>query len=563
MTTDSTNTDATNTASTPRAFNLADLFEVVADACPERLAMVAGDVRLTYDELDRRANRVAHHLLDRGVGPGDHVGIYAWNRAEWVETMLGAYKARAVPINVNYRYVEDELRYIFDNADLAALVFERSFAPKVAAVLPDLPRLRHLVVVDDESGSHTDSRATTTPGAVPYEDALAGASPERGFGPRSPDDLYILYTGGTTGMPKGVMWRSEDIFFGAMGGGNFAGPPAERPDDLARGAANEPVVACVTAPLMHGGGQWVTFITLTTAGTVVLYTGRGYDADEIWRIVERERANSLMVVGDAMARPLAEALGGHDGRFDLTALAVIGSGGAILSKAVKEELRAALPDVMVIDSFGASETGANGSVMDVGAPAAGPRFTMGEHTTVLGDELRPVTPGSGEVGRLAKRGHIPLGYYKDEGKTAATFLRDADGVRWVVPGDFATIEADGAITLLGRGSVSINTGGEKVFPEEVEAALKAHPDVFDAVVVGVPDERFAERVVALVAPRPGAKPTVESLRDHCRNSIASYKAPRQVHLVDEIVRTPAGKPDYRWARARAAEAGDYPSVKGP
>jgi 3-oxocholest-4-en-26-oate---CoA ligase len=546
------------TAATPRTFNLADLFEVVADACPERLALVAGEVRLTYDELDRRANRLAHHLLDHGVGPGDHLGIYAWNRAEWIEAMLGAYKARAVPINVNYRYVEDELRYIFDNADLAALVFERSFTPRVEAVLADVPRLRHLVVVDDQSEGER-----TTIGAVPYEDALAGASPERGFGPRSPDDLYILYTGGTTGMPKGVMWRSEDIFFGAMGGGNFAGPPVERPDDLAGGAAKAPVVACVTAPLMHGGGQWVTLITLTTAGTVVLYTGRRYDAEDIWRIAARERANSVMVVGDAMARPLAEALGGCDAAFDLSSLAVIGSGGAILSKAVKEQLRAALPDVMVIDSFGASETGANGSVMDVGAPAAGPRFTMGEHTTVLGDELRPVTPGSGEVGRLAKRGHIPLGYYKDEGKTAATFLHDADGVRWVVPGDFATIEADGAITLLGRGSVSINTGGEKVFPEEVEAALKAHPDVFDAVVVGVPDERFAERVVALVTPRPGAKPTVESLRDHCRNSIASYKAPRQVHLVDEIVRTPAGKPDYRWARARAIDAGDYSAVKGP
>jgi len=545
-----------------RTFNLADLVEVVADACPERLAVVAGDVRLTYDELDRRANRLAHHLLDHGVGPGDHVGIYAWNRAEWIEAMLAAYKARAVPINVNYRYVEDELRYIFDNADLAALVFERSFTSKVEAVLPDLPRLRHLVVLDDQSSIDGSESATTTVGVVPYEDALAGASPERDFGPRFPDDLYILYTGGTTGMPKGVMWRSEDIFFGAMGGGNFAGPPVERPDDLASGATKEPVVACVTAPLMHGGGQWVTLITLTTAGTVVLYTGRRYDADEIWHIAARERANSVMVVGDAMARPLAEALGGQHA-LDLSSLAVIGSGGAILSKAVKEQLRAALPDVMVIDSFGASETGANGSVMDIGAPAAGPRFTMGEHTTVLGDALRPVTPGSGEVGRLAKRGHIPLGYYKDEGKTAATFLLDADGVRWVVPGDFATVEADGSITLLGRGSVSINTGGEKVFPEEVEAALKAHPDVFDAVVVGVPDERFVERVVALVTPRPGAKPTIDSLRDHCRTSIASYKAPREVHLVDEIVRTPAGKPDYRWARARAINAGGYSAVKGP
>jgi acyl-CoA synthetase (AMP-forming)/AMP-acid ligase II len=531
----------------PRVFNLADLFEVVADACPSRLALVAGDVRLTYAELDQRSNRVAHHLLASGVRPGDHIGIYAWNRAEWIETMLGAYKARAVPININYRYVEEELRYLFDNADLVALAFERSFTPKVGAVLPDLPRLRHLIVLDD--GSDADASAID---AVPYEHALAAASADRDFGPRSPDDLYILYTGGTTGMPKGVMWRSEDIFFGAMGGGNFGGPPVERPEDLSRSAANDPVVSCVTAPLMHGGGQWVTFITFTTAGTVVLYTGHRYDAVEIWRLAARERANSVMVVGDAMARPLAEALTAVSD-LDLSALAVIGSGGAILSKAVKEQLRAALPNVIVVDSFGASETGANGSVMDIGAPAAGPRFTMGEHTTVLGDDLRPVTPGSGQVGRLARKGHIPLGYYKDEAKTAATFVEDANGVRWVIPGDFATVEADGTITLLGRGSVSINSGGEKVFPEEVEAALKGHPDVFDAVVVGVPDERFVERVVALVTPRDGARPTLDALREHCSATIAGYKAPRQVHLVDEILRTPAGKPDYRWARARAIE----------
>jgi fatty-acyl-CoA synthase len=541
-----------------RAFNLADLFEVVADACPERLALVAGDARLTYAELDARANRLAHHLLDHGVDPGDHVGIYAWNRAEWIEAMLAAYKARAVPINVNYRYVEDELRYVFDNADLVTLVFERSFAPRVQAVLPALPRLRHLIVVEDGSAEPAPA------GAVPYEDALATASPARGFEPRSPDDLYILYTGGTTGMPKGVMWRSEDIFFGAMGGGNFGGPPVERPEDVAASAANEPVIACVTAPMMHGGGQWVTFITFTTAGTVVLYTGHRYDAHEIWRIAARERANSVMVVGDAMARPLAEALGPPADHLDLSALAVIGSGGAILSKAVKEQLRAALPNVMVLDSFGASETGANGSVMDIGAPAAGPRFTMGEHTTVLGDDLRRVAPGSGVVGRLAKRGHIPLGYYKDESKTAATFLTDAEGTRWVVPGDFATVEPDGTINLLGRGSVSINTGGEKVFPEEVEAALKAHPDVFDAVAIGVPDARFGERVVALVTPRPGTEPTLATLREHCRTSLASYKAPREVHLVDEIARTPAGKPDYRAARTRAVELSPVQSsAKGP
>jgi fatty-acyl-CoA synthase len=523
------------TPATPRQFNLADLFEVVVDAYPDRLALVAGDVRLTYAQLDARANRLAHHLLAEGVGPGDHVGIYSWNRAEWIEAMLAGFKLRAVPINVNYRYVEHELRYLFDNADLVALVHESDFSPLVESARTSVPALRHTLVIGDE-----------------YEHALAAQSPARDFPPRSPDDLYILYTGGTTGMPKGVMWRSEDIFFGAMGGGNFAGSPVECPDDLAANAAKPPVISCVTAPLMHGGGQWVTFIAFTTGGTLVLWTGRRYDAEEIWRLAARERANSVMVVGDAMARPLAEALSGAAcAGLDLSALAAVGSGGAILSKAVKGQLRTALPHVLVIDSFGASETGANGSVMDAGGPAVGPRFTMGEHTTVLDDDLEPVPPGSSTVGRLARRGHIPLGYYKDDAKTATTFVHDRDGVRWVVPGDFATVEADGTITLLGRGSVSINTGGEKVFPEEVEAALKAHPDVFDALVVGVPDERFVERVVALVLPRPGTHPALEELRAHCRASIAPYKSPREVRLVDEIVRTPAGKPDYRWARFMA------------
>src|SRR5438128_4083224 len=315
-------------------YNLADLWEWVVDTVPERESLICGDRRLTYAQADERANRLAHHLAEQGVGPGDHVALYLYNGTEYLEGMLAAFKLRAVPVNVNYRYVEEELRYLLDDSDSKAIVFHREFGPKLEAVRSRLPVLRTFVAVED--GSAADLDALT---AVDYEQALAGASPERGFEERSPDDLYILYTGGTTGMPKGVMWRAEDIFFGALGGGNFAGAPVERPEDLARGAANEPVVACVTAPLMHGGGQWVTFITFSTAGPVVLYTGRRYDADEIWRIVARERANSLMVVGDAMARPLAEVLVARDDSLDLSALAAIGSGGAILSKAVKEQLR--------------------------------------------------------------------------------------------------------------------------------------------------------------------------------------------------------------------------------
>jgi 3-oxocholest-4-en-26-oate---CoA ligase len=536
-------------------FNLADLYEIVADAVPERPALVAGDRRLTYAQLDERANRFAHHLLDHGVEPGDKVAIYSWDRAEWVEAMLGTYKARAVPINVNYRYVADEARYILDNSDAVTVVFERAFAPVVNAIRGDLPKLHHAVVLEDGTDASTD--------AVPYEDALAAASPVRDFEPRSSDDLYLLYTGGTTGIPKGVMWRSEDIFFAALGGGGFGQPPITKPEELAdRIPAEEGrAIPMVNAPMMHGGGQWMAFITFFGGGTVVLNCDRHFDPDRIWRTVERQRCNSVMVVGDAMGRPLAEALAAPGAAYDTSSVIIVGSGGAILSPPVKDQLRAQLPNAMVIDSFGASETGASGTVFDTDGPAAGPRFTMGEFMTVLDDELRPVVPGSGVVGRLARRGHIPLGYYKDDQKTAATFVTAADGARWVVPGDFAVVETDGTITLLGRGSVCINSGGEKVYPEEVEAALKSHPDVFDAVVVGVPDDRFVERVAAIVQPRPGAAPSLEELQDHARDTLAGYKLPRQLLLAETIPRTPVGKPDYRAAKKLATSEREDQEVR--
>jgi 3-oxocholest-4-en-26-oate---CoA ligase len=528
-------------------FNLADLYEIVADAVPDRLAIVAGDRRLTYAELDERANRFAHHLLDRGVEHGEKVAIYSWDRAEWVEAMLGAYKARAVPVNVNYRYVADEARYILDNSDPVVVVHERAVAPLLATIRDGLPRARHFVVLEDGSDEPSD--------AFPYEEALAAASPAREFGRRSADDLYLLYTGGTTGVPKGVMWRSEDIFFAALGGGGFGQPPITTPEELAERIPAEDArpIPMVNAPLMHGGGQWMLFINLYAGGTVVLNCDRHFDPDRIWRTVERERCNSVMVVGDAMGRPLAEALTAPGASYDTSSVIVVGSGGAILSPTVKDQLRAQLPNAMVMDSFGASETGATGTVYDAEGPAAGPRFTMGEFMTVLDDDLRPVAPGSAVVGKLARRGHIPLGYYKDDEKTAATFVTAADGTRWVVPGDFATVEGDGAITMLGRGSVCINSGGEKVYPEEVEASLKSHPDVFDAVVVGVPDDRYVERVAAIVQPRPGAEPSLEELQAHCRENLAGYKLPRQLLLADTIPRTPVGKPDYRAAKVAASK----------
>jgi fatty-acyl-CoA synthase len=533
-------------------FNLADLFEIVADTCPDRTALVAGDVRLTYRELDERANRVAQHLRGAGVQPGEWVALLAWNRAEWIEAQHGIYKARNAVVNVNYRYVADELRYILDNSEAGAIIFERGFAPTLLEVVADAPALRHFVVIDDGSADAESAAAVEKLGAVGYEDALAAASPTRdGLGPRSSDDLYLLYTGGTTGMPKGVMWRAEDIFFAALGGGGFGQPPITTPEELATRVAPEGAEprSLVNAPMMHGGGQWVSWITFYGGGTVILNTAHHFDGEAVWRMAAAEGATGIMVIGDAMARPLAEALDRLPDDVDISSVVSIGSGGSILSPAIKDHLREQLPGVLVMDSFGASETGAAGAVLDQGGPAQGPRFTVNAQMTVLDEDWRPVVPGSGTRGMLARRGHIPLGYWKDDEKTAATFITDPDGVRWVIPGDFATIEADNTITLFGRGSVCINSGGEKIFPEEVEAALKAHPGVFDAVVVGVPDDRFGERVAAIVTARDaGTPPTLDELQAFCRLHLAGYKVPRELHLTGTIPRTPVGKPDYRWAK---------------
>jgi fatty-acyl-CoA synthase len=533
---------------TPRNYQLAELFDAVADAVPDRLALVAGERRLTFAQLQERARRFGNHLRDQGVGPGATVGIYARNRAEWIEAMLGAYAVRAVPVNVNFRYTDEELAYILDDADTVVLVVERGFLPILGKVRDRLPTLRHLCVLDDE----TDPVEVPDPsGAVSYEAALAAASAAPFIDGRSDDDRYILYTGGTTGMPKGVIWRHEDIFFAALGGNGFGGSPVTAPTEVVERIADEQtrMVTLIIAPMMHGAAQWVTCITLFGGGEVVLSTATHFDPHEIWSLVERERCNNVTLVGDAMARPLAEALGDGTVTHDTSSVAAIGSGGAIFSAAVKEQLRSHLPGVLIVDSFGASETGAGASQLD---PSTGPRFPASEWTAVLDDELRPVVPGSGTVGRLARRGHIPVGYHKDEVKTASTFRTDADGVRWAVPGDHASIDEDGMITLLGRGSNCINSGGEKIYPEEVESALKRHPDVFDAVVLGVPDDRFTERVAAIVQPRPGRAPTVEELRVHCHTVIAGYKAPREVLLVETITRLATGKADYRWAREQLA-----------
>ncbi|HEY2427354.1 MAG TPA: acyl-CoA synthetase [Acidimicrobiales bacterium] len=525
--------------------NLADLFELVAAAAGVRTAMVTSERRLTFAELDARANRLAHHLAAAGVGTGDHIGLQLLNGTEYIEGMLAAFKIRAVPINVNYRYVEKELAYLFDDADLVALIYHRQFGPRVAVAAAGLDGLRHLVVVEDGSGEEVIT------GSQPYEDALDASSPERPPGERSGDDHYIAYTGGTTGMPKGVVWRHEDIFFAAMGGGDpfQLGNVITRPEEIAERLPEAGMVSLPTPPFMHVSAHWGAFQTLFGGGKLVLPPGGRFEPAAIWELVGAEKVNVLVIVGDAMARPLLDALGAaaEAGRpYDTSSLFVVGSGGAILSASSKERLAALLPNVMVVDGFGSSETGVVGTNTGEGA-----RFTVNDQTQVLDEAGRPVAPGSGAVGRLARRGHVPVGYYKDEAKTAATFVV-VDGVRWVLPGDMATVDSDGTVVLLGRGSVSINTGGEKVYPEEVEGVLKSHPDILDAVVVGVPDERWGERVVAVVTTRPGSDPTLEDVQGHARQHLAGYKVPRQLCPVDEMVRSPAGKADYRWARETAA-----------
>ncbi|MCB9728736.1 MAG: acyl-CoA synthetase [Deltaproteobacteria bacterium] len=534
-------------------YNIADLYESVADAVPDATALVCGEWRRTFAELDARANQLAHWLQGRGVGPGDHVGVHLYNCDEYVETMLAAFKIRAVPININYRYVADELAYLFDNADLAALVHQRELTPVVREVLGRVAPMKALLVVDDDSGEDADDL-----GSVDYERAMLVSSPERDFGPRSSDDIYVVYTGGTTGMPRGVMWRHEDVFFAGLQGGRPGGEPITRPEELAEiaRAGDTTLTVLPAAAFIHGAAQWGAWIALFSGGKAVISPGKTFRPRHVLELIEAEQVHTLLLVGDAMARPIADILEAEPGRYAMDSVLAMASGGAVLSKSVQDILEKHLPNAMILNNFGASETGHQGTAVqsDDGTRM---RFAMDASNAVLDEALRPIAAGSGLVGRLARRGYLPLGYYKDEAKTAATFVV-IDGERWVVPGDMATVEADGLITVLGRGSVCINSGGEKVFPEEVEEALKAHAGVYDAVVVGVPDERWGNRVTALVTAREGKRLTAKSLETHCRKKVAGYKVPRAFHVVETIARQPSGKPDYRWAkdRAMALEAGE-------
>jgi acyl-CoA synthetase (AMP-forming)/AMP-acid ligase II len=527
------------------ALNIADLFEHAVDAVPDRLALVVGDRRLTYAELDTQANRFAHHLADHGVGPGSHVGIYAKNGVEHVVALLAVTKLRAVAININYRYVEAELDYLFDNADLEALVHERSYAPLVAACAPRHPGLRHVVVIED--GSDADVSGY---GGVRWTDAVEGGKPDRDFGPRSNDDVWIVYTGGTTGYPKGVMWRHEDIWRTLGGGIDFmTGERLKEHDQSRKAVESEPMISFPLSPIMHGGAQWGMLMHFFAGHVVVLVPK--FDVEEIWRTVERERVQVVFMTGDAMARPLIERY--ERGGFDGSSLVAVASSAAIFSTEVKQRWMAAFPSTFFTDSVGSTETGFAGTgLVDQDNARQGAVVSLGPETVVLDDLNRVLDPDVevGAVGRLARAGSVPLGYYKDPQRSARTFL-ELDGVRYAVPGDFARIEPGRRITLLGRGSNCINTGGEKVYPEEVETALKSHPDVFDVLVVGTPDERYGQAVTAVVQARAGRQPTLDALNAHLRTLLSGYKLPRSLTLVDEIPRHATGKANYPKAKELA------------
>ncbi|CAM4469561.1 Long-chain-fatty-acid--CoA ligase FadD19 [Mycobacterium basiliense] len=525
------------------ALNIADLAEHAIDAVPDRVALICGDEQLTYAQLEEKANRLAHYLIGQGVQQDDKVGLYCRNRIEIVIAMLGIIKAGAILVNVNFRYVEGELRYLFDNSDMVALVHERQYSDRVANVLPETPNVKTILVVED--GSDTDYQRY---GGVEFYSAIADSSPERDFGERSADAIYLLYTGGTTGFPKGVMWRHEDIYRVLFGGTDFAtGEFVKDEYDLAKAAAaNPPMIRYPIPPMIHGATQSATWMSIFSGQTTVL--APEFNADEVWRTIHKHKVSLLFFTGDAMARPLLDALQ-KDNDYDLSSLFLLASTAALFSPSIKEKLLELLPNRVITDSIGSSETGFGGtSIVASGAPhSGGPRVSIDHRTVVLDEDGNEVQPGSGVRGFIAKKGNIPVGYYKDEKKTAETF-RTINGVRYAIPGDYAQVEEDGTVTMLGRGSVSINSGGEKIYPEEVEAALKGHPDVFDALVVGVPDPRYGQHVAAVVQARSGCRPSLAELDSFVRSEIAGYKVPRSLWFVDEVKRSPAGKPDYRWAK---------------
>ncbi len=540
-------------------FTVSAVVDAVAAAIPDRELVVQGDRRYSYAQIVERSNRLASYLHSRGLGchiersglaghetGQDLLGIYAYNGNEFIETLLGTFRARVAPFNVNYRYVKNELAYLLADSGATALVYHAAFAPTLAEVLPELPRLRVLIQIADDSGN------ALLDGAVDYEEAIAAAPPGPPPVQPCPDDLYVLYTGGTTGMPKGVLWRQHDIFMTSFGGRNLmTGEAIGSVDELvAQARANPGTKLMILPPLIHGAAQWAVMTAINSGQTLVFPSAVAhFDADDVVRTIEREKVLTVTVVGDAMARPLVAAI--KKGTADVSSLLVVANGGALLTPHVKQQVIETLPGAMVIDGVGSSETGAQMRHLSTSGAVSTGTFVAGPDTCVAAEDLGRILESAHDgLGWLAQRGYVPLGYKGDAAKTAATFPV-IDGVRYAVPGDRARHLEGGTIELLGRDSVTINSGGEKIFAEEVEMALASHPAVADVVVAGRPSERWGQEVVAVVALTEGAGAEASELIAHAAESIARYKLPKAIVFRPVIVRSPAGKADYRWAREQA------------
>ena len=532
-------------AVTDSGWNLANVFETIADQIPDALAQQQGDRVFTWSEFDRRADGIARTLLDAGLEEQDKVAQYLYNSPEYIESLFGCFKAGMATVNTNYRYAADELVYLWDNADVVAVVFHGEFTGHIEDVRDRVPNIRVWLWVDDGHGECPEW-------ATPYEQA-ATTDPGRTQGPwgRSGDHLFLLYTGGTTGMPKGVMWRQDDMF-GALDSNNRKRmPPEQDLDAVGERVSKAGPKGMPGAPLMHGTGLFNAISTLMVGGSITCLEGRRFDPIELLDTIERLAINSMAIVGDAFAKPILAALDAEPDRWDISSLRVIVSSGVIWSKETKDGLLRHNDRLIMVDSLGSSEAiGMATNTTRSGSAAGTAKFELGSTTRVVTEDGRDVVPGSGEIGRVAMRGHTPIGYYKDPKKSAATF-EVIDGVRYSIPGDWAEVLADGTVKLLGRGSQCINTGGEKVYPEEVEECLKLHPTVHDAAVVGVPDERFGEAINALVEPVPGASVDDESLIEHVKSHLARYKAPKAVYEVASIGRAVNGKLDYKALKAIA------------
>ncbi len=532
-------------------FNAADIFEGVVDRVPDREAIVHGSTRLTYKELDARSNKAANALKKLGIKKGSHIGIYAFNCVEWLEIMLGAYKLCAIPININYRYVEEELKYLIDNADMEAIFYHKQFSNKLENIKSHLPLLKDFICIEDDSGEDD-----VIDKSFNFEDLIANEDESRLDVDRSGDDKYILYTGGTTGMPKGVVWRMEDVLM-TLGGGIDAvtGEKYPTPEAFADKCLQDQTIALALAPFMHGGAQWQSFNSFFSGWKLIINDQVSFDADYVWEVVAKEKVMNLTIMGDAMGRPLCDALPrAIEKGLDLSSLFVLSSTASVFSASIKDTILEYLPNLFLIDAVGSSETGAtgvnihtkDGKLKDSGG---GPKFTKPNFSEILNlDTKEVIQPSDTEtIGYLARKGHVPVAYYKDEEKSKKTFI-EVGGVRYSIPGDMAKYEEDGQMTLLGRGSVSINSGGEKIFPEEVEMALKAHPNIFDCLVVGVKDDRWGQKVVAVIQRRENDELSLDDIKDVASKYIASYKMPKEIVFSELIERAPSGKPNYQWAK---------------